>query len=76
MSAQEKVPVKTGRLKSSLAVREETNGASVETDVFYAPFVEFGTVKTPAQPYLFPAVWDNKQEILDLFKERLSEALK
>jgi HK97 gp10 family phage protein len=44
-------PVETGRLRDSIYSDENEVG----TDVEYAPFVEYGTVNMPAQPFLRPA---------------------
>lgn len=46
-----------GRLRSSIGIDFDTNrlGAEVATVVEYAPYVEFGTSKMAAQPYMTPA---------------------
>ena len=53
-------PVDTGRLRSSIVMRKGRDGrgfyVEVGTSVNYAPFVEFGTSKQRAQPFLLPAV--------------------
>lgn len=53
-------PVDTGRLRSSIThATFSENGALVEhvgTDVEYAAYVELGTSKMTAQPYLRPAL--------------------
>jgi HK97 gp10 family phage protein len=48
-------PVDSGELASSIKAR--TNGASgtVEAQARHAAFLEFGTSRTPAQPYMGPA---------------------
>jgi len=53
-------PVDTGRLRSSITLEEETDSNGflrlvVGSNVDYAPFVEFGTSRQAAQPYLRPA---------------------
>jgi len=58
--AKKDCPVLTGRLRSSIThklinKRKEHTG-QVGTNVIYAPFVEFGTQKRKAKPYLFPAL--------------------
>ncbi|RLD18800.1 MAG: hypothetical protein DRI69_09645 [Bacteroidetes bacterium] len=56
------VPVDTGRLKGSIDVQEVGDvlevgsGVKAGSNVSYAHFVEFGTNKQAAQPYLQPAV--------------------
>lgn len=53
-------PVDTGRLRSSIRYKmgKDSQGpyADVGTNVKYAPHVEFGTSRSPAQPYLRPAL--------------------
>ncbi len=67
--AKVKAPVDTGRLRSSLTHAEENFGSdtpavTVGTSVEYAKFVEFGTTRQSAKPYLYPALIENKQKIL------------
>lgn len=38
-----RVPVRTGRLRQSIAIREQSNSITVGPDTEYAEFVEFGT---------------------------------
>lgn len=53
-------PVDTGRLRSSIVMRKGRDGmgfyVEIGTNVSYAPFVEFGTSRQRAQPFLLPAV--------------------
>jgi HK97 gp10 family phage protein len=53
-------PVDTGRLRSSIVMRKGRDGlgfyVEVGTSVSYAAFVEFGTSKRRAQPFLTPAI--------------------
>ena len=49
-------PVRTGRLRASIHTGKIREGVYyVGTNVHYAPYVEFGTRKMAAQPYLRPA---------------------
>jgi HK97 gp10 family phage protein len=63
--AKQLAPVDTGRLRSSITAELIRSGrkpkAVVGTNVEYAPFVEFGTSKQPAQPFLRPAA----RQVLD-----------
>jgi HK97 gp10 family phage protein len=58
--AKRGAPVDTGRLRSSITHSLERDVAGlvavVGTDVDYAPFVELGTSRAAAQPFLRPAL--------------------
>lgn len=68
--AKKFAPVQTGNLRASLHtdVVPEEKAAYVGTAVEYAPYVEQGTSKMSAQPFLQPAAELNKQKILDMFE--------
>ena len=59
-AAKKGCPVDTGRLRSSitdeLAMDDEGLVGRVGTDVEYAPYVELGTSRMAAQPFLRPAL--------------------
>lgn len=61
------VPVDTGRLKNSLTHVEKKKGneqyTEVGSKVEYASYVETGTSKMKAQPYLRPAIERNRSQI-------------
>jgi HK97 gp10 family phage protein len=55
--AKKVVPVDTGNLRNSIQSSfPDEFVAVVGTHVEYAPYVEFGTYKMAARPYLMPAV--------------------
>ena len=68
-TAKQIVPVKTGALKRSIThqplipKREVEVGSNLE----YAPYVELGTRKMSARPYLRPALEANREAIRALF---------
>ena len=64
-------PVDTGRLQSSINVQHGGNTAVISADTEYAVFVEFGTSKMAAQPYLVPALLSNTQAILSAIAEAI-----
>ena len=70
--ASNKVPVLTGNLKRSIHTEVEDEGDNVNaligTDVEYAPFVEYGTSKMNAQPYLRPAFDAKKTRALQIMQ--------
>lgn len=63
-SAKSLCPVDTGLRQSSINVQPAGNTAVISADTEYAVFVEFGTSKMAAQPYLVPALLSNTQAIL------------
>lgn len=62
--AKLKAPVDTGRLRNSIthSLAPEEEAVYIGTNVEYAPYVEYGTRRTKAQPYLKPAVQDHAEE--------------
>lgn len=59
--AKKLCPVDTGNLRNSITheVNEREQATYIGTDVEYAPYVELGTIKQKAKPYLKPAVADH-----------------
>lgn len=58
--------------KGKLTAKQTAAGL---TDGYYGKFVEFGTVKMPARPYLGPAFDSTKQEAANAIVERLSKRI-
>jgi len=58
--AKELAPVDTGRLRASITheIGADSQGlvATVGTNVVYAPFLEYGTSRMSARPFLRPAL--------------------
>lgn len=55
--AVRRCPVDTGRLRQSIGLQKIGEGHyRVGTNVTYAPYVEFGTRRTRAQPFMRPAL--------------------
>lgn len=68
-SAKELSPVDTGLNRSSIhAVRESYLKWRVGVNTEYAVHLEFGTVKMPAQPFLFPAYLLHRDDIIAAVK--------
>tara|TARA_R100000426_G_scaffold47896_1_gene35591 strand:- start:165 stop:578 length:414 start_codon:yes stop_codon:yes gene_type:complete len=59
----------TGFLQSNIVLNIEASGlvANVESRAKYSKFLEFGTVKMKARPFMFPALEENKPKIRRLF---------
>lgn len=68
-------PVDTGHLRRSITHEVESDNEKtvgrVGTNVEYAIWVEKGTSKTPAQPFLIPSVEENQDKIQDIFRKEL-----
>ncbi len=79
--AREFAPVRTGHLmasiKANIGERTESEAAfdpvQVIADTPYASFIEFGTSKMRAQPFLRPATEETEPEILEEVDNVLSE---
>lgn len=52
---------------------DEDDSVLIGTNVFYAPYVEMGTSKTKAQPFLKPAITDHMQEFKGLILTELKK---
>lgn len=58
--AKRNAPVDTGRLQSSIDKTRAADRVIIYADTEYAPFVELGTSKMSAQPYLRPALYKKR----------------
>lgn len=67
------VPVDTGNLMRSINHKfEGENKVLIGTDVYYAGFVELGTSRMAARPYLRPALENNVTKIENIFRNTLA----
>ena len=66
-------PVDTGRLRNSIthSVDASEQKVYVGTNVEYAAYVEMGTSRTKAQPYLQPAVVNHADEYCEMAEQFL-----
>ena len=72
--AKLKCPVDTGNLRNSITHEPEGDDTEViGTNVEYAAYVELGTSKMAAQPYLEPAVMDHVDEYRSIAEEFLQK---
>ena len=85
--AKANVPVRTGKLKKGLKITNVKKKEGVKyilvgvdrgdnSEIFYGKFVEFGTSKMPAKPFLQPAYEKNKDNIQKTIANTLKEGLK
>lgn len=75
--AKERCPVDTGALRNSITVDFYGQmSAEIAPHMPYAPYVEFGTRKMKAQPYLFPAFEEERPKFEAGLKKAIEEATK
>jgi len=76
--ARQLVPVKSGYLRSTIYAKVSEWVAEIGAEATYALFVEFGTRRMRAQPYLYPAIQQHlprlEQIILDALDAAKAEA--
>lgn len=72
--AQKRSPVDTGTLRRSIRLGLENNNlkAVVRTNVPYAKFVEYGTIRQKAQPYMRPSLRVQKAKFVNAVKNAIS----
>jgi HK97 gp10 family phage protein len=74
--AKEVCPVDTGKLRASITpVVQSWAEAYVGTNTVYAPYVEFGTRKMAAQPFLEPAFMEGKRQAPAIFQRAINRAM-
>lgn len=61
-----------GELRQSITSQSEGLTCEVGTNKEYAMYVEFGTYKMAAQPYLVPALIENEDKIVETVKAAIS----
>lgn len=81
-SAKRRVPVDTGFLKKSITQRVTVQGVSqsyalvgYRKKAFYGGFIELGTSKMAAQPFLRPALDESHSEIEKAFVDALNRTI-
>lgn len=71
--ASDYCPVDTGRLRASISHDTDEDTMYLGTNVEYAPYVELGTSRMDAQPFLRPAIENHMDEYKDIMNDVLSE---
>ena len=64
--------VRTGRLRNSITHATDQNSTCIGTNVEYAPYVELGTYRMKARPFLRNAIENYQAEYEDIVKKGLS----
>lgn len=74
--ARREVPVRTGALQRSLKITSESGGdrVFVGSDLHYAVFVEEGTSRMTAQPFLVPALEAERPRLLRRVNRMIAKA--
>lgn len=79
--ARRRAPVRTGNLRrniaTSVSVRRGQGSATVgpKPKAYYGMFVELGTSKMAARPFLRPALDSKKDEVRQIFVARVEEEI-
>lgn len=73
--AKLRCPVDTGLLRNSIDSVVEVPSVIIGTNIDYSIFVEFGTSKQKSQPYLLPAMVENKTKIINYIEKNLKEGM-
>jgi HK97 gp10 family phage protein len=74
--AQEKAPVKTGFLRNSAETEKTEDGVEIRFLSNYSWYIENGSARMPARPFLRPAIDENNEEILKIIAEVIEQKLK
>lgn len=69
--AKDLCPVDTGNLRNSITHTSDAAAAYIGTNVFYGKYVELGTRKMAAQPYLLPAAANHTGTYANIVKDEL-----
>jgi HK97 gp10 family phage protein len=63
--------IDTGNLRNSISHASDNEYAYIGTNVEYAPYVEFGTVRMAERPFLRNAVLNHQNEYKQIFEDGL-----
>lgn len=72
--AKELCPVDTGRLRNSITHVTEDEAVYIGTNVEYAPYIELGTSRMKARPFLRPAAENFGNEYKAILEESMKNA--
>lgn len=73
--AKQIVPVLTGALRDSLEIRVSGDSVFIGSDLNYSTYVELGTSKMTAKPYLIPALLVAIAEWHQRFPEKIRKVI-
>lgn len=70
--ARSKAPKRTGKLRDSI----RASGFTIEARAPYSKFVEFGTKRMDAKPFLRPAIRESMDEVRNIFGTKIQDVLR
>ncbi len=65
----------TGFLVSNIRVKDEKDVVQVRSEASYSKFLEYGTSKMLARPFLFPAMEKSKPKIAEVILQKIKQSL-
>jgi HK97 gp10 family phage protein len=74
-AAKDLCPANTGNLRNSISHFSDDESATVATNVEYGIYQEYGTKKMSAQPFMRPALYNNKDKIVQILRGVLNDRL-
>lgn len=77
---KDRAPVDSGNLRDSIAARYDKDGLGAEVGPTrpkgsHAHFLEFGTVKMPAQPFITPSAEEQREKYLNDVRKAVKGAI-
>ena len=66
----------TGNLVSKIIVKNNKDEVRVQSNANYSKFLEFGTSKMLARPFMFPAKEKSKKRIIQITANKVVEAIR
>lgn len=72
--AKRRAPHRTGALGHSISATSDKGGAQVAASARYARYVEYGARRTPARPFLAPAV--DPDVLVPLYEDHITAAIR
>jgi HK97 gp10 family phage protein len=75
--AARRAPKRSGRLSGSIRSQSDNTGAQITASVVYAKVQEYGWAQhnIAAQPYLRPALDDNRADVLAMYEAKMKDAV-
>jgi HK97 gp10 family phage protein len=65
----------TGFLVSNIRVKDQKDFVEVRSEASYSKFLEYGTSKMLARPFLFPAMEKSKPKIAEVILQKIKQSL-